>query len=48
MTQDVCTRITSKRIALEGPGWSGFQFDTEPDQPEVSRSISSEVVMEQS
>ena len=22
--QNVCTHITSKRIELEGPGWSGF------------------------
>ena len=41
----VCTHITSKRIQKV---WSGFEFDTKPDQPGLSRSIRLEVVMEQS
>ena len=28
----VCTHITSKRIELESPGWSGFVINSKPDQ----------------
>ena len=35
----LCTHITSKKIELEGPGCSGFQFPTKPDQPGHSSSI---------
>ena len=44
----VCTHITSKRIEQEGPGWSGFEFVTKPDQLGLSSSIRLEAVMEQS
>ena len=39
----VCTHIAFKQIELEGPGWSGVEFDTKPDQPVVSSSIHLEV-----
>ena len=28
----VCMHITSKRIKLESPGWSGFVANSKPDQ----------------
>ena len=40
----VCTNITFKRIELEDPGWSGFEFD----HPGLSCSICLEVVMKRS
>ena len=42
----LCTHITSKQIELEGPGWSGYEFVTKPDQPGLSSSICLQVVME--
>ena len=36
--------ITSKRIKLEGPGWSGFVPNSKPDQPGLSRSVRLEVM----
>ena len=30
--QNICTHITSERIELENPGWSGFVENSEPDQ----------------
>ena len=47
MMQEVCTRITSKRIELESPGWSGVVrflifFKTWPT------GIRLELIMEQS
>ncbi len=51
-TQNVCIHISSKRIELESPGWSGlfvcFEFSTKPDQPGLSSLIRLEVVLEQS
>ena len=40
----VHTCTTCKRIGLEGPGWSGFQFATNPDQPRLSSLICLEVI----
>ena len=31
--------ITSERIELEGPGWSGFELPTKPDRPGLSSWI---------
>ena len=32
LAHHVCTHITSKRIELESPGWSGFVINSKPDQ----------------
>ena len=36
--------ITSKRIKLDSPSWSGFVANSKPDQPQLSSSIRLEVV----